>query len=528
MRRICIITVILNLVISTLWGQVIIPIVPVLPEIVIEGAEGGNSFTEGDTVKLKITVINTIPSRKFSYSVRTDENIQYTIDSLGNFRWVPSYDLVDRVEQEKGYQIIAEASSDSIKLTKKITLSIKHRNRPPEIGRIPRLYVMQGRNNEFNLKELAQITDPDNDPFVFKADLVDMPEGANLNELGIFSWAPSRTQFVDLKAHPLKISFMVQDQPDKRQSEGQIIIAPTQMDLAPEILMIPADTSYTINEDDALNLNFYISDPNGDDNIQEVAFLATDNRIPKDILSKNTDTQYELTWTPGYDFVSEAEKELEVSFIVYAIDKSNKRTEIRFKTKVVDTENIELKDRRLYDKYRHILVRTMNVIDHLDENQKELNKQLKKAKKGKKNRSIVSASLGAVTGISPVFLEDQSRDYVSGIGGTAVLTLGTLEATEVLGRSKDDILDRLKINIDIRNELQAEGDRFAREYAFKSERRKERFHTDLDKLKAKLNNRKMILLELDAGWKNPSKPTDSNLKKQFPDFSNDGYEDVYR
>jgi hypothetical protein len=41
------------------------------------------------------------------------------------------------------------------------------------------------------------------------------------------------------------------------------------------------------------------------------------------------------------------------------------------------------------------------LIKDIDENQKKLNEEFKKAKKGKKKRSIVNASLGAVTGLSP-------------------------------------------------------------------------------------------------------------------------------
>ncbi len=173
-----------------------------------------------------------------------------------------------------------------------------------------------------------------------------------------------------------------------------------------------------------------------------------------------------------------------------------------------------------------MLKETMDLIAHLDQNQKNLNKQLKMAKKGKKRRSIVSASLGAVTGVSPVFLEEDPRNYVTGIGGTAVLTLGTLEATEVIGRSKDDILDMLKVNIDMRNLLQNEGDNFARRYALKSKRRDKKFNSDIDKLKAELNNKKLILLELPADWENPKKDSDNNIRKVFPDFNNEGYADL--
>ena len=171
-----------------------------------------------------------------------------------------------------------------------------------------------------------------------------------------------------------------------------------------------------------------------------------------------------------------------------------------------------------------MLTVTMNLIDQLDDNQKTLNRQLKSAKKGKKKRSIVNASMGAITGVSPVFIEsEEPRNYVVGVGSTAIVTLGTLEATEVIGKSKDDILEKLKVNIDIRNLLQAEGDNFARKYALKTKRRSKNLDNDIDKLKAELNNKKLILLELPADWKNPRKPTDRNVRRTFPDFNNEGY-----
>jgi hypothetical protein len=48
----------------------------------------------------------------------------------------------------------------------------------------------------------------------------------------------------------------------------------------------------------------------------------------------------------------------------------------------------------------------MILVEQLDENQKKLNNDYKKAKKGKKNRSIVKASLGAVTGFTPAIMTD--------------------------------------------------------------------------------------------------------------------------
>ncbi|UII22880.1 hypothetical protein [Fulvivirga ligni] len=484
-----------------------------------------NTLNEGDTLNFTVKITGEA-SHDYKFSLYGDRGLSIDFDSVGNFHWVPSYDLVDRVKEKEDFSVIFEAiNSTGNKIRKEVPFTISHKNRPPSIGELPIFYVKQYAQNEFNLKQLNQINDPDEDPIVFKSILSEMPEGASLSELGIFSWKPSRNQFRNIRQKPLEVHFIVQDQPEKSETMGTILISPTQLDLPPEILMVPNDTLIQMKEDEVINLNFYVSDPNGDDNIRDVAFVSNDLRVPKSGLIRNTATQWEFTWTPGYEFVGEEERTTTVEVVFYVLDESNKRAEKSLKIEIQDTENLEQKDQRLYNKYRNMLVQTMDMIDQLDANQKALNKQLKRAKKGKKNRSIINASLGAVTGVSPVFLENKEKDYVTGVGGTAVLTLGTLEATEVLGKSKDDILERLKLNIDIRNALQAEGDQYARKYALKSQRRDKNFYSDVDKLKAQLNNKKMILLELDASWENPTKSTDKNLKKQFPDFNNEGFEE---
>jgi hypothetical protein len=120
--------------------------------------------------------------------------------------------------------------------------------------------------------------------------------------------------------------------------------------------------------------------------------------------------------------------------------------------------------------------------------------------------------------IDPVENPDASK-IVPGIGGTAVLTLGTLEATEVIGRSKDDITDKIKISIDIRSRIQSAGDEFARKYGLKSSRRSAEFDKDIDKLRSTINDQRIVLLELDAYRKNPPKIDDKDIKKTFPDFA---------
>jgi len=479
---------------------------------------------EGDTLQFELEAMDSL-NREFNLSYIVDEDISATIDSTGMFTWSPPFDLVDRLVPYRNIPVIFEVFfEDGGKLRQEINFTVFHVNRPPRIEELPVFYVRQGAKNDYPLNQLNQIMDPDGDPIVFKPVLSEMPEGATLSELGIFTWKPSRSQFRELREEALAIPFIVQDQPFKSESNGVLYIAPTQMDLPPEIVMVPNDSVITIGEDEFLNLNFYLTDPNGDDDIEEVGFVANDPRLEKHLFKSNTVTQWEFKWMPGYDFVELENSVREVEFTFFVLDKSNRRTERRLLVKVEDRENLEEKDSRLFQKYKAMLIETMNLIAQLDDNQKDLNKELRKAKKGQKNRAIMNASLGAVTGVGPVFLEDPTKDYVTGIGGTAVMTMGTLEATDVIGRSKEDILSKMKLSIDIRNQLQTEGDQFARKYALKAKRRSQEFYTDIDKLKKQLNNKQLILLELDASWQNPKNPTDNNIRKTFPDYNPEGSE----
>ena len=191
----------------------------------------------------------------------------------------------------------------------------------------------------------------------------------------------------------------------------------------------------------------------------------------------------------------------------------------RVKVRVTDTENIEEKDKFLYQKYKTILSQAKARITEYDDNYAKLNKMYKQAKKGKKNRSLINAGLGATTGIGPVVMDPNDSKYVSAIGGTTVLTMGTLEATEVIGKSKSDILDRMKLNVELRNQLQVEGDNYARKYALRSSRRTKDFESDREKLVLIINNQKLPLLELDASKASSTNFNSKELKSTFADFS---------
>jgi hypothetical protein len=94
-----------------------------------------------------------------------------------------------------------------------------------------------------------------------------------------------------------------------------------------------------------------------------------------------------------------------------------------------------------------------------------------------------------------------------------------LEAAEVVGKSKNDIMDQIKTETEIRNQLQLEGDIFARKYALKSSRRSTEFDNDRDKFLPILNHQKLPTLELDATKPLNTKYSAKEMKKTFTDFS---------
>jgi hypothetical protein len=397
---------------------------------------------------------------------------------------------------------------------------VLHQNRPPIVDDLPTFYVKQSTQNQYQISD-DYVTDLDGDPISYKPIVSQMPEGMHFSSQGLITWNPSRNQFIALKNNPLAVEFVAQDQPDKLETKARIRIAQTQLDLPPDLLLLPGDSVFTIKEDERLNIKIYASDPNGDENLTNFGFVASDSGVPESALQKSNSAQGEFTWLPGYGFVDESEKTKTFRLTFFILDKSGNRVERHAKIKVVDTENLEEKDKSLFQKYKNSLVSAKALIDRLDENHEKLSKTLKQAKKGKKHRAILNASLGATTGLSPVILSNDPNSYraVSAIGGTTVLTLGTLEATEVIGKSKNEILDKLKINVEIRNQLQLEGDNFARKYALKSARREKTFDVDRDKLLPIINNQKLEFLELSAEQTAQPKFDNKEIKKTFIDFS---------
>ena len=502
-----------SLVVWNTWGQN-------GHTLIFPDSAGWNNLRENQELKFKVRTPHPESARFF---IEGAENSGIVFDSLGNFRWIPSYAFTDRVAKAREITVIFEANwPDNQKARQSITFTVNHVNRPPVVEDLPAFYVKQSTNNTYQIQP-EYVYDQDGDPLVFKSIQSQMPEGSSLSSQGQLTWNPSRGQFASLKNNPLFIEFLVQDQPDKAETKGKLKIAQTQQDLPSEILIVPGDSLFTIKEDETLNLKIYISDPNGDENVSNAGFVSNDKRVPASALKGNTQLQYEFTWSPGYEFVDETQISLTNDITFYVLDKSSNRTQRRVRIKVLDTENLIKKDAHLFQKYRSGLAEAYLLIQQLDANQKKLNQEYKKARKGKKKRSVLNASLGAVTGLSPVVIDnpDQSK-IVSGIGGTTVLTLGTLEATEVIGRSKESIMDKIKTGIDMRNRAQSAGDEFARKYALKMARRNAEFDKDIEKLRLVLTDQRIVLLELDAYSRNAARVDDKDLKKVFVDFADEG------
>jgi hypothetical protein len=378
--------------------------------------------------------------------------------------------------------------------------------------------------NTYNI-DIHTVKDEDNDPLVFIPIADVMPEGAKLSSQGEFSWKPSLTQFNQLKNKPVTVEFYVEDQPAKTRVRGKFKIEPTQMDLPPEISIVPKTTNLKYKEDATVNLTFYLSDPNGDSDIHTFSFVSDNPAVPKSALVQNTPNNYEFIWTPGYEFVKDPFDSLTFNINFFVLDKSQKRDEKKVTVTIYNAINETAKDRQFYTEYRTSLVRAWDLLEQLKETEKDLKKKFNRAKKGRKGRSIANASLGAVTGVSPVVLQKDpaTQKAVSTIGGTTVMTVGTLEATEVIGKSMKDLLDRLNYVMEKRNEIQTKGDIFARKFSLKSARRKPEFIRDMDEFVASMNLKGLVALELDAGWENKNKATDSQISKTFKDYTPETY-----
>jgi hypothetical protein len=133
---------------------------------------------------------------------------------------------------------------------------------------------------------------------------------------------------------------------------------------------------------------------------------------------------------------------------------------------------------------------------------------------------MVNAGLGATTGLSPAVIKvPQTKSIVSAIGGTTIVTIGALEAAEVIGKPLRDLLDRYNYVLEKKIEIQNKGDVFAREFALKAARRQNDFAKKRDEFRAALAIKGLVTLDLDAGWENKKEATDKAIGRSFKDFT---------
>lgn len=441
-------------------------------------------------------------------------------DSTGYFEWYPNYDLADRTNTQKIIQIIFEAHNAAGETaSRSVELKVQHVNRPPRVEELKPFYVQNRTQNIFQLDPNA-LRDDDGDPIVVIPLTESLPEGARLSSSGELTWQPSLTQFNNLKTQPVFVDFLIEDQPAKARAKGRFKLEATQMDLPPSITKVPKGDYFKSKENTTINLKFFLSDPNGDDDIAAFDFVTDNPNVPTNALVRNTSNQYEFIWTPSYDFVKDPYDSLSFQITFFVIDKEQNRDERKINFTILNAINEAEKDKQLYDLYRSVLVEAWNLHTQLSEKEQELKKNYLKAKKGKKNRSMVNAGLGAITGLSPAIIKvPDQRVMVTAIGGTTIMTVGALEAAEVIGKPLKDLLDRYNYVLEKKIEIQNKGDVFAREYALKAARRQADYARKRDEFRAALALKGPVTLDLDAGWENKKEATDKALSHIFKDFT---------
>ena len=483
-----------------------------------------NVVPEGSTIRFDVKATGATTDT-LAFFLASDKQEGMQLDSLGHFSWTPAFGLADRIQTVKTYPITIEVRNrQGQRATQTIDLKVLHVNRPPVIGELRPFYVSYRTQNTYKM-DSQLVRDDDGDPIVFIPIADQMPEGSKLSSQGELTWTLSLNQFNRLKQSPQYIEFWVEDQPAKTRTKGRLKVEVTQMDLPPDIQVIPKQTHYTLRENATVDLKFYLSDPNGEDDVAAFGFLSDNQQIPKSSLVKNTDNQYEFIWQPGYSFVKDPYDSLNVQITFYVLDKAQNREERGITFTILNTVNEAEKDRYYYNQYRQVLVQAWGLVEQLADKEEQLKHDYKKAKGGKRNRSVANASLGAVTGVTPAVTgSSTSADaqkngrLISAIGGTAVLTMGTLEATEVIGKSMKDLLDRYNYVLSKKSELQNKGDVFAREFALKSTRRSNEFVKKLDDFRVAMSLSGLVALELDANWQSKKEATDKAIKRTFKDF----------
>ena len=481
-----------------------------------------NVLDEGKEINFHLQTKGGKSDSTTRYSISSGLAKDMKFDSSGHFVWTPGYDVADRINTSKSFPIVFEAQNKAGETaSREVVFKVNHINRAPIVDELKPFYIQYKSQNIYQI-DMNSVRDPDGDPVVFIPILDEMPEAMKLTSAGEIIWDPSSLQFATLKKGPRYMEFYVEDQPSKTRTKGRLKIDITQMDLAPDFTIIPQNTVIKSPENNRINLRFSLSDPNGEEDITTFNFISENKNVPKEALIKNTPTSYEFIWEPGYEFVKDPFDTLAFNITFYVMDKAQNKKERTIRFIIKNSIDESKRDAYVYGLYKGALVNAWGLLEQMQEKETYLKKAYSRAKKGKRSRSLLNASLGATTGLAPQFTKGPEkadvRGYITTIGGTTVATIGTLEATEVIGKSTNGLLERFNYVLQKKNELMNKGDVFAREYAQKSARRTPDYIRKLDEFKGLMNLSGLVALELDANWENKKEATDVALKKTFKDF----------
>lgn len=480
-----------------------------------------NTVDEGKEITFQLHTKGGRDTSAVVYSVESGLLSGMQFDSTGKFSWTPSYDVADRINRFASLPVVFEAhNAIGERTTQMVPIKVNHVNRPPIIDDLKPFYVQYKTQNKYQIDPNA-VRDPDGDPIEFVQLVTQMPEGMSISKGGEISWDPSLAYFKQIKEKPIEVQFGIEDQPFKGRTIGKVRVEATRMDMPPSIGIIPNAALVVKSEKEPISLKFYLSDPNGDDDVDVMGFISDDIRVPKEALRANTQNSWEFNWVPDYDFVKDPKDSIGFNVTFFVLDKAKNRDEKKVRFVIKNAVNAEILDKENYVYYRNVLVETWEWLEQLEERENKLKRDYKKAKSGKRGRSMTTATLGATTGLAPVIAKTDvdTRSLITSIGGTGIATIGTLEATEIIGKSINDVFTRLQKIMTTKSNLQASADVFARDNSTRKSRQPDDFRPKLDAWrKANLVFEPVVAIELSAAWEPKTKIDDNALKKKFKYF----------
>lgn len=501
-------------------GEASLPASPLY--IILPTKMDWNTVDEGKEIAFQLRIKGGRDSSAVVYSVESGLVPGMQFDSTGKFSWTPSYDVADRINRMTTISIVFEAHNEiGERTTQMVSIRVNHVNRPPIIDDLKPFYVQYKTQNKYQIDPNA-VRDPDGDPVEFVQLVTQMPEGMSISKGGEISWDPSLTYFKQIKEKPIEVQFAIEDQPFKGRTIGKVRLEATRMDMPPSIDMVSTTALLVAkSEKEQISLKFILSDPNGDDDVDFMGFISDDPRVPKDALSMNTQNSWEFNWMPDYDFVKDPKDSLGFNVTFFVLDKSKNRAEKKLRFVIKNAVNSGELDKTNYNHYRKLLVETWEWLEQLEERETKLKRDYKRAKSGKRGRSMTTASLGATTGLAPVIAKTDldTRSLITTIGGTGIATMGTLEATEIIGKSINDVFTRLQKIMATKNTLQVNTDKFTRDFGSKRARLEPTYTNTLDEFrKANLIFDPIVNIELSATWEPKTKSDDNALRKKFKYF----------